>query len=657
MASNRRAVMWLACIMVPVVTTVVVALVWGWDLLIPVVASRASAALGRPVTIAHLHISPGRIVSVTADDVTVGNPPDWSGEPLVRVPRLQVGVDAWAYLRHGQMIVPSVALERPQVTATQLPNQAANYKLQLAGGSSSGTKIGEVRIEGGQARVRLAKLKADMTVGIATQDQGEQAKLVVDAQGTYNAQPITGRMIGGALLSLRDTTQSWPIDLQLQNGPTKVSLVGTMLDPMAFEGADLKLKLAGPDMSLLSELLGLPLPKTPNYQIAGQLDFANKRVQLHDFKARVGSSDLAGTIEVDPNKEPPEMVATLASRKVDLADLGGFIGTEPGRINTPGQSAAQRAQMAQQEAKPKLLPDTPINVPKLRWANVHLTYRGQSIQGGKSVPLDNLEVKLDIVNGQVAVHPISFGVGRGRISSNIDLAPQGNQTHAKADIAFQRVDVSRLMAATGTFQGAGAISGSAVIDSAGNSLAQMLGNGQGRVKLAMVGGDLSAVLVDLSGLHFGKALISALGLPERTEVACFITDGSLERGTLKVQALILDTGEAIITGAGGADLRTEQLDLQLKTNAKHFAIGSLPTPLNIGGTLKNPSIRPGAELAVRGGLAAGLGVAFPPLALLPTIQFGTSEEEDRRCEATLARARQELGGQRLPRPGTRQTER
>jgi AsmA family protein len=106
-----------------------------------------------------------------------------------------------------------------------------------------------------------------------------------------------------------------------------------------------------------------------------------------------------------------------------------------------------------------------------------------------------------------------------------------------------------------------------------------------------------------------------------------------------------------------ADLRTEQLDLQLKTNAKHFTIGSLATPLNIGGMLKNPSIRPGAALAVRGGLAAGLGVAFPPLALLPTIQFGTAQEEDPRCEATLTRARQGLGSQRLPRPGTRQTER
>jgi hypothetical protein len=36
-------------------------------------------------------------------------------------------------------------------------------------------------------------------------------------------------------------------------------------------------------------------------------------------------------------------------------------------------------------------------------------------------------------------------------------------------------------------------------------LAALLANGNGEVKMAMAGGDLSAVLVDLTGLHFGCA--------------------------------------------------------------------------------------------------------------------------------------------------------
>ena len=143
------------------------------------------------------------------------------------------------------------------------------------------------------------------------------------------------------------------------------------------------------------------------------------------------------------------------------------------------------------------------------------------------MPLDNLDLKLDVVDGKVLLHPLSFGVGTGRINGDIGLTPQGDQTYARADIAFQRVDVSRLMAATHAFQGAGTISGSAVIDGAGNSVAQILGNGSDDLKLAMVGGDLSAVLVDLSGLEFSNTLLSALGMPQRTKVDCCITDAVL----------------------------------------------------------------------------------------------------------------------------------
>src|SRR5215472_8641269 len=156
MAHGRRALVWLLSLGVALLVIVAVVVIWGGDLLIPLVASRASAALGRPVTIAHLHIVPGRLFQVTADEVTIGNPPDWTGEPLARVAHLTVQADAWAYLRHGQLVIPLVVLDHPQLAATQLPNGATNYKLQLASSSSSSsTRIGEVRIDSGQARVRL----------------------------------------------------------------------------------------------------------------------------------------------------------------------------------------------------------------------------------------------------------------------------------------------------------------------------------------------------------------------------------------------------------------------------------------------------------------------------------------------------------------------
>src|SRR6202012_6137716 len=103
------------------------------------------------------------------------------------------------------------------------------------------------------------------------------------------------------------------------------------------------------------KLTGLPIPKTPNYQVAGQLDFADGRVQFRNFKGRVGNSDLNGTIDADPANQPPEVTADLVSHSVDLADLGGFIGAEPGRVTTTGQTPAQRADGAKVSTSSKLL--------------------------------------------------------------------------------------------------------------------------------------------------------------------------------------------------------------------------------------------------------------------------------------------------------------
>jgi AsmA family protein len=175
-----------------------------------------------------------------------------------------------------------------------------------------------------------------------------------------------------------------------------------------------------------------------------------------------------------------------------------------------------------------------------------------------------------------------------------------------------------------------------------------MANGNGGVKLAMAGGDVSALLIDLSGLQFGNALLSALGIPQKTPVQCLVGDLGLRRGILDFNAMVLETSEGITNVGGSIDLRSEEIDLALKADARHFSIGSLPTRITISGTFKNLSIRPGGEIAARAGAAAGLGVLFAPLVILPTVQFGTSEQEDARCGELLTQARASAGGKALP---------
>ncbi len=610
--------------------------VFRWDWLIPVVNAQASKALGRPVTITHLHVRLGLVPHIEADGIVIANPADWpGGENFATADKLSVDFDALAYIRNRAVVIPDIALDHPQVEAQQLADGRANWTLPSNGDAASpgpGPKIGNLRISDGQVHVVSAKLKSDFNVDIATKDEaGQPSQIVAAAKGTYAKQPIIAQFTGGALLSLRDEAQPYPLNLQVANGPTKVSLVGTIKDPLAFAGADLKLDLTGPDMSLLLPLSGVAIPKTPPYRITGNLDYTKGLVKFTGMTGKVGSSDLAGDLQLDTGPERPVVTGDLQSKLVDLRDLGGFIGAEPGD--------ADKGTKRPTKSNGRVLPNTPIDMPKLSAADVHLKYHAGRIQG-RSQPLDNMQVKADIVNGAVSVAPLSFGIGRGQIVSNIQLTGQNQGVHAKATIDFQRVDVDKLLASTGVARGAGVIGGRAVIEGTGQSMADILGRGNGELKLYMgSGGNVSALLVDLSGLEFGNAVLSALGVPNRATIQCLITDFVLQQGVVDARTFVLDTSEARVGGKGTINLRDETLKLVLNTDSKHFSIGSLPAPVDITGTFGIPRVLPDlAVVGARAGAAVGLGILLTPLgALLPTIQLGTGE--DGACAGLLSDAK------------------
>lgn len=599
-----------------------------WDWLIPMVDARASAMLGRPVTISHLHVKLGRTTHIVVDGVTIANPPDWpGGGNFATAEHLVLDVDAMAYL-HGRWVLPSITVQQPRVDAQQLADGRANWTLSMEGSSGS-TDVGTLAIDDGQVHVRSDKLAADFEVAIATRAGGPGGKdqIVASAKGTYAKQPIAAEFTGGALLSLRDAGDPYPVDLKLKNGPTTLSAVGTIANPLAFAGADVKLELAGPNMALLLPLTGIAIPKTPPYRVAGKLDYADGAVKLNGLAGKVGSSDLEGDLQVDTKPQRPVLTAKLHSKLVDLKDLGGFIGAEPGD--------ADKGTKRPTRSDGRVLPDDPIDLPRLNVADVHLQYTAGRIEG-RHQPLDNMRADLDIVNGDVSLHPLSFGIGRGQITAQIQLAERSNALAAKADVEFQRVDVDKLLSATGVARGAGSIGGRAVIDGTGRSMAEILAHGTGELKLFMgSGGNLSALLVDLSGLEFGNALLSALGIPTRAQIQCLVTDFVLRSGQAESKLTMLDTSEARIGVAGGIDLRNEALNLVIRTEAKHFSVGSLPTPIGIHGTMGRPSIQPDlVEAGARAAAAVGLGVLLTPLAgLLPTIEFGTGE--DNACAGLL----------------------
>ena len=624
MTETVRRRRWPYVIGVVAAALIIFAVLFRWDWLIPLIEPRASAALGRPVTIGHLHVALGRTVRVVADDVTIGNPSGWSGDgPFATAEHLTADIEAVTLIKERKVVLPLIQVDKPVVDAQQLADGKANWTFASSGsGGDSSPTLGRLVISDGAVHVRSVPLAADfqVTVGTKAGESANKDQIVATAKGTYAKQPITADFVGGALLTLRDAGDPYPVNLKVQNGPTTASAQGTIENPLAFAGVNVRLVFAGPDMSLLLPLTGIAIPKTPPYRVAGKLDYAAGVVKFTGLEGKVGSSDLEGSLGFDTKPARPVLTAELQSKMVDLKDLAGFIGAEPGDKDKGTKKTAT--------SNGRVLPDDPISLPKLNVADVHLKYAAHRIEGQRQ-PLDDMRVDMDIVDGNISLHPLSFGVGKGQITSNIQLSERSQALAMRANIEFNSVDVSKLLNATGVGQGAGSISGRAVIEGTGKSLADILGSGNGEVKLYMgPGGNLSALLVDLSGLQFGNALLSALGVPSREQIQCLITDVMLTSGNAQSRLTMLDTNDSRMGITGAVNLKTERMGLTLRTQAKHFSIGSLPAPIGIGGTLGHPSIQPDlVEGGARAAAAVGLGILLTPAAgLLPTIQFGTGED-------------------------------
>ncbi|QDH17936.1 AsmA family protein [Swingsia samuiensis] len=613
-------------------------LVWQWDWFVPLINRKASAALGRDVSISHLHVSLGLRTAITVDDLKVAQPKEFESEKtdFASARSITVSVDVWRYLTGKGLSLTDIRLDTPKADIVSRLNGQNNYSFgsdhassQKSSSSSTSSlpDIGNIEIQNADIRLALAKLKTDMHVFIHTTppQKSNDGSLVVDAKGLYARQPITGHIVGGALLSLTHPDKPYPIDGRLSNGPTYITLKGTVDDPLHFKGTKLALHMAGPDMALLYALTGIPIPHTPSYSITGNLGYSSNAILFQNFVGRLGSSDLNGNISVKPDLKPPFVNANLHSHLVNLDDLAGFIGAKPSK-NTKAVPPSKN-----------ILPDQKINVPKLNSINAHLTYHGDHIQN-KSLPLDNIDTAFEIKDGSINLDHLNFAVGAGKITSQATFQPTTHQefnTHFRLNVS--QFPLSRIMPSTAMFKGHGVIGGHVTLTSRGNSVASLVANGDGGITLVLdQGGNVTALLPDLLGLKLGSAVLSALNIPNRSELSCLVADMPLQRGILNTHSLLIQTDTTRTTGKGSVNFRNDTIDYSVTTRSVHPQILSLPGAINITGPIANPTVLPGAEIIGRTAAAIGLGILFPPAALIPTIQLGVGKGSS--CERAITEA-------------------
>lgn len=624
----------------------VISLVWDWNWFRGPLERGVERRTGRTLSIdGDLHIALGWQPQLTLERVRFGNPPWTRRRDMFSAERAEVRIDLRQLLA-GRVVLPSVELVAPRVDLETAADGRQSWQLLSPGQKDDHPaadlpQIGGLRVERGELRYFDPAQDTDLVFAVATQGAEPTGALQVKAHGRFRALAVEGAFTGATLLARTQFDAPYPFHARIRVGQTRATADGSVTGLPVPRAARLQIDLRGDSLGALHALTALVLPETPPYHIAGLLVREGDRWTLDDFRGQVGDSDLSGDATVTYAQNRPRLAARLESRQLDLDDLAGFVGATPGTGRGETASAQQQRQAIREQASPRVLPDTTVNLTRLRSMDADVHFSGLSIRN-KKAPLDNMTVHLVLDQGVLHLDPLNFGVAGGAINSSVKIDAREPTLSMSAKLDFARLDLARLLPGDSRMAaGAGLIGGRAQFSGSGNSTAALLAGVNGDLGIAMRDGQFSNLLVEGIGLDAAESLRLLVGGDRRIRLRCAVMDFAARDGVLTPRSFVVDTTDTNLHVDGSLNLRDETLDLSIHPLPKDFSPLSLRSPLHLRGTFRNPTLRPDKALFLRGGVAAVLGALVNPLlALLPLIETGPGKNED--CDALVAAARRQV---------------
>ncbi|HEY8219598.1 MAG TPA: AsmA family protein [Methylobacter sp.] len=579
---------------------------------------------------------------VSIHKLRIANLPESKNPNMVAIDEIDFQIEIWKLLR-AELNLPKLNFINPKIVLEEFSATKKNWDFPTGDKSpderSDFPIIGLLSINEGKLTYRDHPKELAVKLDINTARGGAEPQkdmYTLSGQGILQNQPFSLQATGGAISTLRNSSKPYPLTFNIKMGSTHIGMEGTISDPAKMAGLDAQLNLQGNNLADLFHLTQIPLPPTPPYKLSGHLQKQNEIWKFEKFKGQVGDSDLSGDLTYDTKREPGLVKATLVSQLLDMDDLAGFIGATPSKGTL---SPEQKAQAEREKSNPRLLPDVPIDLTRLRATDMETRFKGKKITGTK-FPFTDLDIGFNLKEGVLRLEPFNFGIATGIISGSLILDGQKDVPQVQSDLMLKRLSLKQFFTnpkfeslAAGYFGGQFKIKGN------GRSLAEVLATSNGRIILLMSGGKISLLIVEAAGLDLGQATPLLLGEDKSTDIRCVIGDFKDENGLLTSEIFVFDTTDSKLNGKAQINLKDETIDAKVEAHPKDFSIGSARTPITVTGQLKKPTIGlDPKELAARVASAAVLGAFLTPVAaIIPFIELGLGKDSD--CKGLIDQAR------------------
>jgi AsmA family protein len=630
----KRRILWVVAIvlLLPVAIVGALMLVVQSEWAEHKVEQMVSAKLNREVEVAGIGLKPGWPFLVTIARLRIGNP-DWAREKdLVDAEGLYARVAVPPLLK-GLVVVPYVGARRANANL-QMDGERATWRFGPKSDEPSKLYLGMVYMDDGHISFVDANEKTDLKVDVKG-SAGAEGLVTASGTGTFRGQPTKAT----ARVPRLDPQHESPLNVsgEATVGKTHGKAEGTFTTDA--KELDLKLQLAGETFKALNPLTGMLLPDSPPYSIQGHLRHVNNDWIFENFQGKVGVSDLRGGLTYSKREKRPFMKASLKSKLLDIGDLGPMIKAPPREGSGSPKSAEQQQKAEELKVKDRLLPDERFSTESWTKMDADVTLDAERIQRPDTLPLTAMSTHLILKDGVITLDPLNFGMAEGVIRTRVvlDGTQKPMQGTVKADV--QGLHLAALFPTVKSMQDAlGTLYAHTELQGRGDSIAAMLGTSTGQASLAVGGGRVSSLILELVDLHVPEIVMLLGKNYQQSNLNCAVSTLNVKDGVAGIESFVIDTDTNEIRADGNVSLKEETVQMEVKPYAKHATVISLNSPLIIKGKWKKPKGYPEPmHLIAKAGGAVALGAIAPPLALLALIDTGKGKDQD--CAKYLAEAK------------------
>jgi AsmA family protein len=629
---------WIGAILVTLVLLISVLGLIEWNGLRGPLSRVASHHLNREVVIGgplHVHLL-SATPSVDIGNLTIANP-DWAGGgDMLDLPRLQVAIRL-SQLFLGHLVLQSLEIDAPKLSLIRDAQGRANWQFtnQPQKPSKKPSRFPLIRhfaLRGGKLNINdaISKLTFDgQIIANEGRTRSDAEPFRLDGQGTLNKEPFKLDFTGDALLDAQ-LDRPFRFKTRIDAGPSSVGIDGSIDKPFDLGALEAQIDLQGENLANLYYLTGLALPLTPPYRLSVQLHRTGDHFALDNLEGKIGSSDVHGKAAVDLQQDArPRFTATLDSHSLKLGDLGVALGAGVAQ-QSDATGAPQAPAPSSIENSPLLLPTYEFQFDRLRAMDAAVDFHADSVQTQKA-PFKAVTINLKVDHGVLTINPLEFQLPAGKIAGQIRLDSNARKAQVAANIRISDVQLDQFKGKTAARGPLGGVLQARVhLDGRGNSVHGMAADSDGTLSVVVPDGQIREAFAELAGVDIVQGLGLLLTKTQQTSaVRCAVADFKVKDGDAQADRLVVDTQNVLITGDGHITLNDEALDLNLQGRPKQFRLARLRTPINIRGTLHNPSVSLSTPAALKqGSVAAALGLLTPIAAILAFVDPGLAKNAD-----------------------------